>query len=160
MSEKQEKEFGVQELIAVLSLFPQSKGEIAKLANEFDQLIEEKNPLSLLVYLKRAESLIKELLSSKLKDEAVSEAMLFPKGDDSWMGATFRVTSRSSYSFKHDSLWRMYDGEAKKWGKAKKGREAFLKELIEPTPDPETGEMVEPAQKTPLGSSVSITLPK
>ena len=108
------------------------------------------NPLEIHLCLKAMEELVKQLKKG-IADQAFSEAEIYGKEFD-YRGAKIRLSERRSYNFSKDFIWSEIS-------KQKKQREEMLKHLSDPVADPETGEMIFPAQ-VKITSVISIFLPR
>ena len=108
------------------------------------------NPLEIHLCLKAMEELVKQLKKG-IADQAFSEAEKYGKEFD-YRGAKIRLSERRSYNFSKDFIWSEIS-------KQKKQREEMLKHLSDPVADPETGEMIFPAQ-VKITSVISIFLPR
>ena len=108
------------------------------------------NPLEIHLCLKAMEELVKRM-KELIADQVMVEAEKYGRNFD-FMGAKVQLTERKSYDFSNDAAWCDLD-------KTKKKREELLKHLSAPLADPETGEMIFPAQfkVTPI---ITITLPR
>lgn len=121
---------------------------VNKVLNEIDS--GQYNPLTIHLCLKAMEELTKRIKEG-IVAQVLLEAEKYGKSFE-YMGAKVQLSERRTYDFSGDSSW----GELEK---AKKQREELLKHLSAPVADPDTGEMIYPAQSkvTPV---ISITLPR
>ncbi len=108
------------------------------------------NPLAIHLCLKAMEELIKKLKEG-IADQVLIEAEKYGKQFD-YQGSRIQLSERRTYDFSNDSTW--YDLD-----KTKKQREEMLKHITSPLADPDTGEIIYPAQFkiTPV---ITITLPR
>ena len=108
------------------------------------------NPLTIHLCLKAMEELTKRIKEG-IAEQVLLEAEKYGKSFE-YMGSKVQLSERRTYDYSDDGTWSELE-------KAKKKREELLKYLSAPLADPETGEMIFPAQfkVTPV---ISITLPK
>ncbi|MDD5508428.1 MAG: hypothetical protein PHD25_08895 [Bacteroidales bacterium] len=108
------------------------------------------NPLAIHLCLKAMEELVKRLKDG-IADQVLAEAGKYGKQFD-YLGSRIQLSERRTYDFSCDSTWCELD-------KTKKQREEMLKHITQPVADPETGEMIYPAQFkiTPV---ITISLPR
>ena len=108
------------------------------------------NPLEIHLCLKGMEEVVKKLKTG-IADQVLSEAEKYGK-EFEYRGARIRLSDRRSYNFSKDFIWTEISNK-------KKQREEMLKHLSDPVADPETGEMIFPAQSK-ITSVISIFLPR
>jgi hypothetical protein len=94
------------------------------------------------------EELVKKLKES-IAEQVLAEAQKYGKQFD-YLGSKVQLSERRTYDFSNDSLWCELD-------KTKKEREEMLKHISSPLADPDTGEMIYPAQFK-ISPVITITL--
>ena len=119
-----------------------------KALDEIDSGMYE--PLKIHLCLKAMEELVKKLKVG-IADQVFSEAEKYGK-DFEYQGARIRLSERRSYNFTNDFIWSDLSNQKKK-------REEMLKHLSDPVADPDTGEMIFPAQSK-ITSVISVSLPR
>lgn len=119
-------------------------------------------PEAAAIVLKSFEEIGKQLRADKEIKEYIQDACdLHNEKSFEYGDAKFTKSERPKYDFKacEDPEWLRLSMEEMKVKGAKKTREDWLKTLIEPTPDPETGEIINPPSVLRT-SVVSISLKK
>jgi len=114
------------------------------------------------IMLKAFEDIIKALRGDKdIKEYIQDAADRHTEKSFEYNGTTFTKSERPNYNFKdcEDPEWLSLSMDEMKIKGAKKVREEWLKTLKVPTPDPQTGEIINPptVERT---SIVSISLKK
>ncbi len=140
--------------ISTINLMPSTNNEVDKMFTLIKQeiLSGKENPLKLEVQLKAMETLIKKLRSdNEIKDQMINEGMKYPEKSFEIFGAKFsKTTVGVKYDFDvcQDSEWQDIKEHAENYKAKLKEREDFLKALKQPVVNPDTGEMIYPANKT------------
>lgn len=149
--------------ISTINLMPSTNNEVDKMFTLIKQeiLSGKENPLKLEVQLKAMETLIKKLRSdNEVKDQMINEGMKYPEKSFEIFGAKFsKTTVGVKYDFDvcQDSEWQNIKEHAENYKAKLKEREDFLKTLKQPVVNPDTGEMIYPANKTGK-ESISVKL--
>ena len=149
--------------ISTINLMPSTNNEVDKMFTLIKQeiLSGKENPLKLEVQLKAMETLIKKLRSdNEVKDQMINEGMKYPEKSFEIFGAKFsKTTVGVKYDFDvcQDSEWQDIKEHAENYKAKLKEREDFLKTLKQPVVNPDTGEMIYPANKTGK-ESISVKL--
>jgi len=148
--------------ISTLTILPKTKGEIKNYveAVKTDILSGYVNPLESALLLKSFEDIVKALRSDdEIKRYIELEADKYTEKTIEFGGAKIAKSERTSYDFKNcnDSIWLDLTMKKAQIDAELKGREAWLKSLSVPTPDINSGEIVNPpaTEKTTI---LSITL--
>ncbi len=140
------------ETLSIIQQFSLTKTQIDVLARRVLEEIDDgnHNPLNIFICLKAMEELVKRLKDG-MAGVVIQEAKKYGKQFD-YLGSRIQLSERRTYDFSDDSAWCELD-------KTKKQREEMLKHITQPVADPETGEMIYPAQFkiTPV---ITITLPR
>ncbi|MBP6977641.1 MAG: hypothetical protein KBB71_04935 [Lentimicrobiaceae bacterium] len=140
------------ETLSIIQQFSLTKTQIDALSRRVLEEIDggNHNPLNIFLCLKAMEELVKRLKDG-IADQVLAEAGKYGKQFD-YQGSRIQLSERRTYDFSYDSTWCELD-------KTKKQREEMLKHITQPVADPETGEMIYPAQFkiTPV---ITITLPR
>lgn len=138
--------------ISQFSNLPQTKNErknfVEMCVNEI--LSGSKNPLELELYLKNIEDTISEIRKNEeVKRLIYEEASKYNQKTFEFANAEITLTSRSTFNFKdcNDSIYNDLDNVLKTTKEQIKEREAFLKSLKSEVVNPETGELIYPANK-------------
>ena len=108
------------------------------------------NPLNIHLCLKAMEELVKRLKEG-IAEQVLAEAQKYGKQFD-YLDSKVQLSERRTYDFSYDSIWNDLD-------KIKKEREDMLKHITGPVADPDTGEMIYPAQFK-ISPVITITLPR
>lgn len=107
------------------------------------------NPLEVHLCLRAMEELVKKIKEG-IAEQVLVEAEKYGR-DFTFHGSQFQVTTRRTFDYSGDAIWSELD-------RTKKQREEMLKYLSAPVADPETGEMIMPAQfKTTQVLSVTLS---
>lgn len=142
----------MENALSIITHFSLTKTQIDTLARKALDEIDtgNHNPLTIHLCLKAMEELVKKIKDG-IADQVLAEAEKYGRQFD-YLGAKVQLSERRSYDFSHDSTWSDLDQSKKQW-------EETLKHLSDPVADPETGEMIYPAQfkVTPF---ITITLPR
>ncbi len=140
------------ETLSIIQQFSLTKTQIDVLALRVLEEIDvgNHNPLNIFLCLKAMEELVKRLKDG-IADQVLAEAGKYGKQFD-YLGSRIQLSERHTYDFSDDSTWCELD-------KTKKQREEMLKQITQPVADPDTGEIIYPAQFkiTPV---ITITLPR
>ncbi|MBP6977469.1 MAG: hypothetical protein PHD61_06440 [Bacteroidales bacterium] len=140
------------ETLSIIQQFSLTKTQIDVLARRVLEEIDggNHNPLNIFLCLKAMEELVKRLKDG-IADQVLAEAEKYGKQFD-YLGSRVQLSERRTYDFSCDSTWCELD-------KTKKQREEMLRHITQPVADPDTGEMIYPAQFkiTPV---ITITLPR
>lgn len=140
--------------ISTINLMPSTNNEVDKMFTLIKQeiLSGDENPLKLEVQLKAMETLIKKLRSdNEIKEQMIDEGMKYPEKSFELFGAKFsKTTVGVKYDFNvcQDSEWQDIKAHVENYKSKLKAREDFLKALKQPVVNPDTGEMIFPANKT------------
>jgi len=150
--------------ISLLTQLPTTQKEIEVYVDmvKNDILSGYIQPEASAIVLKAYEEIIKTLRSDyEIKEYIQNACDLHPEKSFSYQDAKFTKTERSLFDFKacEDHEWLQLQMKLNKIKGEIKVREEWLKTLKEPTPDPETGEIINNpvCEKT---SIVSISLKK
>lgn len=154
----------MESALSTLTILPTTKSGIDNYVEQVknDILSGYIKPELTAIVLKSFEDIVKALRADKDIKEFIQDACdlhnekTFEYGD-----AKFTKSERPTYDFKacEDPEWLNLSMQEMKIKGAKKTREDWLKKLNEPTPDPETGEIINPPAKS-VTSIVSIQLKK
>jgi len=149
--------------LSTINLMPSTNNEVDKMFTLIKQeiLSGNENPLKLEVQLKAMEILIKKLRSdNEIKEQMIDEGMKYPEKSFELFGAKFsKTTVGVKYDFDvcQDSEWQDIKEHVENYKAKLKEREDFLKTLKQPVVNPDTGEMIYPANKTGK-ESISVKL--
>lgn len=150
--------------ISTLTILPKSKTEIKNYVESVkaDILSGYINPLESALLLKSFEDIVKSLRGdNEIKRCIELEADKYTEKTIDFGGAKIAKSERTSYDFKNcnDSIWVELTMKKAQIDAELKGREAWLKSISTPTPDINTGEIVNPpaTEKTTI---LAITLNK
>lgn len=150
--------------ISTLTVLPKTKGEIRNYVEQVKESILDgyTNPLVSAQMLKSLEDIIKALRDDKeIKEYILSEADKYGEKSFDFEGCKFTKRETPRYDFKNcnDSTLKMLEMQENDIKGKVKARKDMLKKLEEPTPDAETGEVINPptVNKT---SVLSVTLSK
>ncbi len=142
----------MENTLSIIQQFSLTKTQIDALARRVLEEIDggNHNPLNIFLCLKAMEELVKRLKDG-MAGQVIQEAEKYGKQFD-YLGSRIQLSERRSYDFSNDATWCELD-------KTKKQREKMLKHIIQAVVDPETGEMIYPAQFkiTPV---ITINLPR
>lgn len=142
----------MENTLSIIQQFNLTKTQIDTLAcKALDEIdMGNHNPLTIYLCLKAMEELVKKIKDG-IAEQVFAEAGKYGRQFD-YLGSRIQLSERRTYDFSGDSLWCDLD-------QSKKQREEMLKHLSSPLADPETGEMIYPAQfkVTPF---ITISLPK
>ncbi len=140
------------ETLSIIQQFSLTKTQIDVLSRRVLEEIDggNHNPLNIFLCLKAMEELVKRLKDG-IADQVLAEAEKYGKQFD-YLGSRVQLSERRTYDFSCDSTWCELD-------KTKKQREEMLRHITQPVADPDTGEMIYPAQFkiTPV---ITINLPR
>lgn len=150
--------------ISILTQLPTTKREIEVYVDQLkdDILSGYIQPEASAIMLKSFEDIIKSLRGDlDIKEYIQNACDLHNEKSFTYSDATFSKSERPNYNFKNceDPEWLSLSMDEMKIKGAKKVREDWLKTLKEPTPDPQTGEIINPPQILRT-SIISITLKK
>lgn len=140
--------------ISTINLMPSTNNEVDKMFALIKQeiLSGNENPLKLEVQLKAMETLIKKLRSdNEIKEQMIDEGMKYPEKSFEMYGAKFNKTTvgvKYDFDVCQDSEWQDIKAHVENYKAKLKAREDFLKALKQPVVNPDTGEMIYPANKT------------
>jgi hypothetical protein len=148
--------------ISTISIFPSNKLELEqykrKLKSEI--LVNDRDPLAILLQLKFVEKTIADILTDKeLDDHFITEAEKYKEKTFEHLGAKFTIAEtgvKTEYSESGDSKWFDLQRQLTDLKKKIKERETFLASLpYEGTVDPETGLFL---TKPPKKSKTKVTV--
>lgn len=154
----------MESAISTLTILPTTKSDISNYVAlvKNDILSGYMQPEAIAITLKSFEEIIKQLKADKeIKEHIQNACDLHNEKSFEYGDAKFTKSERPTYDFKacDDPEWLRLSMDEMKVKGAKKTREDWLKTLKEATPDPETGELINPP--TVLKTSiVSISLKK
>ena len=144
------------EALSVIRLMPESKEQVKSFV-EFavNQILSgEVNAPEIAVYLKTMEDVVKSIRDNRdIKDMLIDEV-----GDKLEIGnAALTVVETSKYNYTDDTRWCDLNLEIKLKTEQRKYREKMLQTLENEVADPDSGELIKPAEKT-TAKSIRITL--
>ena len=138
--------------LATITQFNLTKSQIdsfaCKVLDEIDT--GNYNPLAIHLCLKAMEELVKKLKDG-IADQVLAEAGKYGRQFE-YLGSKIQLSERRTYDFSCDSIWCELD-------KTKKEREEMLRHITGPLADPESGEMIYPAQFKII-PIITTTLPR
>ena len=144
---------------SVIRLMPESKEQIAVfIESAVDQILSgQVNSFEAAVYLKAMEDVVKGIRDNR----EVKEALLFDlhesEGKVTVGNATISSVDRSVYDYSGDQFWTRLDVQIKELTETRENREKLLQRLEKKVTDPDTGEMITPAEKM-VSKTVRVTL--
>ena len=150
--------------ISTLTILPKTKGEINNYVNavKADILSGYINPLESALLLKSFEDIVKSLRGdSEIKRCIEMEADKYTEKTIEFAGAKISKSERTAYGFENcgDSVWNELTMKKAQIDAELKGRETWLKTITKPTPDINSGEIINPPS-TERTTVLSITLNK
>lgn len=114
------------------------------------------SPLEAMIRLRALRDAIDTAVKA-IEPAAMTEAERDPK--ETLLGVSWQVRNgRASYDYSHDAVWAEMKASETAVANQRKAREAFLKSLDREMVDPETGEIVAPAQVKGVSASVLALL--
>lgn len=154
----------MESAISTLTILPTTKSGISDYVAmaKASILSGYMQPEAIAIILKSFEEIGKQLKADKdIKDYIHDACDLHNEKSFEYGDAKFTKSERPTYDFKvcDDPEWLRLSMEEMKIKGMKKTREDWLKTLSEPTPDPETGEIINPPSVLKT-SIVSISLKK
>ena len=144
------------EALSVIRLMPESKEQVKSFVElAVNQILSgEVNAAEIAVYLKTMEDVVKGIRDNRdIKDMLIDEV-----GDKLEIGnAALTVVETSKYNYTDDTRWCDLNLEIKLKTEQRKYREKMLQTLENEVADPDSGELIKPAEKT-TAKSIRITL--
>lgn len=137
--------------IQKLKQFPRTEAGIQAFVERVNGQIQARQSLDLLADLTALEKIIKAV-KDNLKDQLLNDAGY--EGPRSFVvdGVRMELASRKTYTYKHCATWQAINEQQKRIEEMMK---AIDKEMV----DPETGEVIPPAQWSQT-DYIKVTLPK
>ncbi len=125
--------------LTTITQFNLTRSQVNHLARRVVSEIDDGtyNPLEVHLCLRAMEELVKRIKEG-IADQVMTEASKYGR-DFTFHGSQFQVTTRRTFDYTADAAWSELD-------RANKQREEMLEHLQAPVADPETGEMIMPAQ--------------
>ena len=141
----------MERAISIIKDFNLNKDQIEQFASQVlnDVFYHDGDILSTAICLRAMEDVIKKIRSG-VGELITEEAEKYDEKTFEYKGAKFTKTNRATYVYSESSEWN-------KLNEKKKELESLMKTIKEPVADPETGELIYPAQKK-VSESVSITI--
>lgn len=144
------------ETLSVIRLMPESKEQVKNFVElSVNQILSgEINAAEIAIYLKTMEDVVKGIRDNRdIKDMLIDEI-----GDKLEIGnAAISVVETSRYDYSEDTKWNELSNEIKLLSDKKKSREKLLQTLEKEVADPDSGELIKPAEKT-TSKTVRVTL--
>jgi len=144
------------ETLSVIRLMPESKEQVKNFIElAVNQILSgDVNAAEIAVYLKTMEDVVKGIRDNQdIKDMLIDEV-----GDKLEIGnAALTVVETSRYDYSKDDRWKSLSHDINHLSEHKKAREKMLQTLEKEVADPDSGELIKPAEKTTV-KTIRITL--
>jgi len=144
----------MERAISYLKVMPETLSEIENFADQIVTGLQIREALPLLPRLTALEKLAKSI-KDKIKDQLIEEASLYSGEGKSFTIDGVRYTlneGRKTYHYKHCEKWRQLNEEIEQLEKLMQAGKEFA--------DPETGEIIKPANISWSEPFISVNLKK
>ena len=144
----------MERAISYLKVMPETLSEIENFADQIVSGLEIREALPLLPHLTALEKLAKSI-KDKIKDQLIEEASLYSGEGKSFTidGNRFTLSEgRKTYHYHHCEKWRALKDQIEKLEKLMQAGQEFA--------DPDTGEIIKPANVSWSEPFISVTLKK
>jgi len=145
--------------VSVIQLMPESKDQVATFVdNVVDQITSGAvDPFVAAAYLKTMEDVVKGIRDNKEVKEAIRFELNERGGKVTIGNASISEVETSRYNYSVDGKWNEFKAMYDKAKEQMTRREKLLKAIEEEVADPDTGELIVPAEKT-ISKTIRVTL--
>ena len=144
----------MEKALSYLTVLPETQSEIKNFADQILSGIQIREALPLLARLTAVEKLVKTIKDG-IKDQLIEEASLYSGEGKSFTidGNRFTLSEgRKTYHYHHCEKWRALKDQIEKLEKLMQAGQEFA--------DPDTGEIIKPANVSWSEPFISVTLKK